>query len=248
MGISNPKTQEILDSQKLKQSSREIDILDAPPIKDIAKEEPNPKNNSDIEGINFEKPQKYEGNINLPKENDNIRVEQNQPKKHHPLTDFGNDEDDKEQDNKPQIPKIKRQDESSQIKIEEKQNNTMEQNYQIDDLELSQSVYYAGGDISELKKQSVQYIKQGYFPLFIKLNNYKPICFFIRGTSTLKSLVKMYLRYLPETDQGLEKDIQLYIKGAPLDNNKQINNLNLEYFSIITNKKEENNIEKNYLG
>ena len=237
MGISNPKTQEILDSQKLKQSSREIDILDAPPIKDIAKEEPNPKNNSDIEGINFEKPQKYEGNINLPKENDNIREEQNQPKKHHPLTDFGNDEDDKEQDNKPQIPKIKRQDESSQIKIEEKQNNTMEQNYQIDDLELSQSVYYAGGDSSELYRQSRYYIQNGYYPLFIKLNNYKLLCFFLRGTSTLKYLVKIYLRHLPETDPGIEKDIKLYNKKRILDNNEQINNLNIEYFSIITNKK-----------
>ena len=237
MGISNPKTQEILDSQKLKQSSREIDILDAPPIKDIAKEEPNPKNNSDIEGINFEKPQKYEENINLPKENDNIREEQNQPKKHHPLTDFGNDEDDKEQDNKPQIPKIKRQDESSQIKIEEKQNNTMEQNYQIDDLELSQSVYYAGGDSSELYRQSIYYIQNGYYPLFIKLGDYRPLCFFLRGTSTLKYLVKIYLRHLPETDPGIEKDIKLYNKKRILDNNEQINNLNIEYYSIITNKK-----------
>ena len=237
MGISNPKTQEILDSQKLKQSSREKDILDAPPIKDIAKEEPNPKNNSDIEGINFEKPKKYEENINLPKENDNIREEQNQPKKHHPLTDFGNEEDDKEQDNKPQIPKIKRQDESSQIKIEEKQNNIMEQNYQIDDLELSQSVYYAGGDSSELYRQSRYYIQNGYYPLFIKLGDYRLLCFFLRGTSTLKYLVKIYLRHLPETDPGIEKDIKLYNKKRILDNNEQINNLNIEYFSIITNKK-----------
>ena len=163
MGIFKPKTQEInvncrfiIVSKELKQSSREIDNFAAPSIKDVAKEEPNPKNNSDIEEINFEKPQEYEGNINIPKENDKIRKEKNQQEKGRPPTDFGNDEDDKEQDNKPQTPKVKRQDESSQIKIEEKKNNTLDLNYQIDDLELSQSVYFGGGDISELKKQSVQ--------------------------------------------------------------------------------------------
>ena len=181
-------------------------------------------------------------------------------------TDFGNEEEDKqEKDNKHQTPgginnidmniAQNKQEENSQIKIAGKtpiepegnvdinqgsnydknkdKDNYLNMQYSNKDLEMSQSVV-----LKDPLAESQQFYEQGYLPLFIKLNNYKPLCFFIKEDSTLKSLVRLYLKNCPETDEGLEKDIELYNEGRSLDINKQIKYFNLKPYSIITNIKE----------
>ena len=111
--------------------------------------------------------------------------------------------------------------------------NYLNMQYSNKDLEMSQSVV-----LKDPLAESQQFYEQGYLPLFIKLNNYKPLCFFIKEDSTLKSLVRLYLKNCPETDEGLEKDIELYNEGRSLDINKQIKYFNLKPYSIITNIKE----------
>jgi hypothetical protein len=181
-------------------------------------------------------------------------------------TDFGNEEEDKqEKDNKHQTPggiynidmniAQNKQEENSVIKIAGKtpmepegnvdinqgsnydknkdKDNYLNMQYSNKDLEMSQSVV-----LKDPLAESQQFYEQGYLPLFIKLNNYKPLCFFIKEDSTLKSLVRLYLKNCPETDEGLEKDIELYNKGRSLDINKQIKYFNLEPYSRITNIKE----------
>ena len=181
-------------------------------------------------------------------------------------TDFGNEEEDKqEKDKKHQTPgginnidmniAQNKQEENSQIKIAGKtpiepegnvdinqgsnydknkdKDNYLNMQYSNKDLEMSQSVV-----LKDPLAESQQFYEQGYLPLFIKLNNYKPLCFFIKEDSTLKSLVRLYLKNCPETDEGLEKDIELYNEGRSLDINKQIKYFNLKPYSIITNIKE----------
>ena len=181
-------------------------------------------------------------------------------------TDFGNEKIDKpEKENKIQTPgginnidmniAQNKQEENSQIKIAGKtpmepegnvdinqgsnydknkdKDNYLNMQYSNKDLEMSQSVV-----LKDPLAESQQFYEQGYLPLFIKLNNYKPLCFFIKEDSTLKSLVRLYLKNCPETDEGLEKDIELYNEGRSLDINKQIKYFNLKPYSIITNIKE----------
>ena len=181
-------------------------------------------------------------------------------------TIIGDEEEDKqEKENKHQTPgginnidmniAQNKQEENSQIKIAGKtpiepegnvdinqgsnydknkdKDNYLNMQYSNKDLEMSQSVV-----LKDPLAESQQFYEQGYLPLFIKLNNYKPLCFFIKEDSTLKSLVRLYLKNCPETDEGLEKDIELYNKGRSLDINKQIKYFNLKPYSIITNIKE----------
>ena len=181
-------------------------------------------------------------------------------------TDFGNEKIDKpEKENKIQTPgginnidmniAQNKQEENSEIKIAGKtpmepegnvdinqgsnydknkdKDNYLNMQYSNKDLEMSQSVV-----LKDPLAESQQFYEQGYLPLFIKLNNYKPLCFFIKEDSTLKSLVRLYLKNCPETDEGLEKDIELYNEGRSLDINKQIKYFNLKPYSIITNIKE----------
>ena len=181
-------------------------------------------------------------------------------------TIIGDEEEDKqEKENKHQTPgginnidmniAQNKQEENSQIKIAGKtpiepegnvdinqgsnydknkdKDNYLNMQYSNKDLEMSQSVV-----LKDPLAESQQFYEQGYLPLFIKLNNYKPLCFFIKEDSTLKSLVRLYLKNCPETDEGLEKDIELYNEGRSLDINKQIKYFNLKPYSIITNIKE----------
>ena len=60
--------------------------------------------------------------------------------------------------------------------------------------------------------------------------------FFIKRESTLKSLVKAYIKNCPKTDEGIVNDIKLYDGDELLDINKPISELNLEPFCKINNK------------
>lgn len=102
------------------------------------------------------------------------------------------------------------------------------------DLDLSQSVIMK--DSQDILGQSYDMINKGYIPLLMKLDNFKPLFFFVKRESTLKSLVKAYIKNCPKTDEGIVNDIKLYDGDELLDINKPISELNLEPFCKINNK------------
>ena len=105
-------------------------------------------------------------------------------------------------------------------------------NFSNGDLELSQSVVL--GELS--KDKIVEYLQNGYFPLFFKINNYSPVFFVIKETSTLKSLAREYVRNCPQTDDGILENIEFYWKDKYLNKDLQIKYLQLKPCSVITNK------------
>ena len=85
-------------------------------------------------------------------------------------------------------------------------------------------------------EQSVEMIQKGYLQIFLKLNNCEALYFFIKEESTLKSLIRAYLKNNPKANKGLENDIKLYNGNKNLDINKSIKELKLGYFSRISDK------------
>ena len=121
------------------------------------------------------------------------------------------------------------------------QGNNMGFNYSDNDLSLSQSVYLKQQSLEE----SQQFIDEGFLPVFLKINDFRPLHFFINQESTLNSLLREYIRNIPETDDGILNKIKLYHKNILLDFNKKIRELGLKPYSIITNKIVEEKIESN---
>ena len=143
-------------------------------------------------------------------------------------TIFGEEEEEKENDNKSQTPYEKKEEKIPKINKEENK----DKDNQDDDLELSQSVILLNENPLEKAKILME---KGYLPLFMKLNNYKARLFVIKKASVLLSLLKVYISLCPETNEGLEQEIELYNKGEHLDINKPIEEFDLEPFSKITN-------------
>ena len=112
------------------------------------------------------------------------------------------------------------------------QGNNMGFNYSDNDLSLSQSVYLEHQFLEEFQ----QLIDEGFLPVFLKINDFSPIIFFINQESNLNSLLREYIRNIPEADDGILNKIKLYHKNILLDFNKKIRELGLNPFSIITNK------------
>ena len=121
------------------------------------------------------------------------------------------------------------------------QGNNMGFNYSDNDLGLSQSVYLKQLSLEE----SQQLINEGFLPVFLKINGFRPLHFFINQESTLNSLLREYIRNIPETDDGILNKIKLYHKNKDLDFNKKIRELGLKPYSILTNKIVEEKIESN---
>ena len=121
------------------------------------------------------------------------------------------------------------------------QGNNMGFNYSDNDLSLSQSVYLKQQSLEE----SQQLIDEGFLPVFLKINDFSPLHFFINQESSLNSLLREYIRNIPETDDGILNKIKLYNKNILLDFNKKIRELGLRPYSIITNKIIEEKRESN---
>ena len=91
-------------------------------------------------------------------------------------------------------------------------------------------------EIEFFRSYSDQKIREGYFPLFLKVNNGKQYFFFVKQDSTLKMLCDYYKYSIDNTIKG--KNINLFIedtnsKGILLDQDTQIKNLNIRQFSKI---------------
>lgn len=220
----------------------------------------NISNNNEIKGIKNNGPI-IDGNKN--NNNNNNKNDECNKKEDKVKTDFGNEEEENKESNPPitkgniftnpgffnnneQKEEDKKEtdngeerdmNQGSNSQNELKKGNYMGFNYDVHDLEISQSVILFQGN--NFLEQTQNLIDKGYYPLFIKLDNHKPIFFAIKGESQLKSLLKAYIKNMPQTDEGIMDTIELYSGKNPLDLNKQIKDLNLEEFSIITNKNNE---------
>ena len=115
---------------------------------------------------------------------------------------------------------------------DEKEDKYMGYNSSNKDLDLSQSIY-----LKDDLEKSMQMINGGYMAILMKLNDYKPLYLLAKEESTLKSLVRVYNQNCPQTDKGLENDLQLYEGKRALDINKPIKYLNLRQpLCVVTNR------------
>ena len=115
--------------------------------------------------------------------------------------------------------------------------------YNENDLDLSQSILTNSfsdlnlDDPKDREKFKIEIHKkfdEGYFPIFLKLNNDKPKFFYLKFYSTLKHALKCYyLKYGFHTK--FNENITLYNGGNILDQEAQIMNLNIPPLSLITN-------------
>ena len=169
-------------------------------------------------------------NINTPEKpqenNIDLNIAKNNKSKDNKITINGTTPLDQNLDNN----------EGSYYKKSQIRSNNIDLNDSKNDLELSQSVYFGNNYILE---RYLKLIQQGYIPLFMKLDDYQALFFFIRETSTLKSLLRVYLQHCPKTDEGLKDNIKLYNEERQLDINKRLKDLNLGPFSIIRNVEKE---------
>ena len=86
-------------------------------------------------------------------------------------------------------------------------------------------------DILKIKKSVKEKVEEGYFPYFFRFNYDKPIFYYIKGRSNLKTLLKSHFQLIGHTDFG--EKYMYYNKGERLDENKPVSELNLGLFSII---------------
>ena len=117
-------------------------------------------------------------------------------------------------------------------KNEEEDDNYKEYNYSESDFQISMMK-----NISEEKtlEQTQIFIEQGYFPLFMRLNDYALKYYTVDKNTTLKLILKTYSQNTPQFDMSILNDIKLYCGEKSLDINKRIKDLNLENLSLITN-------------
>ena len=115
---------------------------------------------------------------------------------------------------------------------EEEDDNYKEYNYSESDFQISMMK-----NISEEKtlEQTQIFIEQGYFSLFMRLNDYAPKYYTVDKNTTLKLILKTYSENTPQFDMSILNDIKLYCGEKSLDINKRIKDLNLEKLSVITN-------------
>ena len=115
---------------------------------------------------------------------------------------------------------------------EEEDDNYKEYNYSESDFQISMMK-----NISEEKtlEQTQIFIEQGYFPLFMRLNDYALKYYTVDKNTTLKLILKTYSQNTPQFDMSILNDIKLYCGEKSLDINKRIKDLNLEKLSVITN-------------
>ena len=117
-------------------------------------------------------------------------------------------------------------------------NDGNSQNY----LSMSQSVILKSyGDLSvQINRENLhndinEMIAKGYIPLFLKINEEKPQFFFVIRDSTLRSVLRHYLK--EKNINESEDSFTLYNGNEELDIDKKIYELNLKPMTKITNSK-----------
>ena len=85
-----------------------------------------------------------------------------------------------------------------------------------------------------LKEEVAKKRDEGYFPLFLKIDNNKPKFFFIKFDSTLRCLIKTYKMMMGIDDLKIEYNLY-NDKNELLDQDIEINYLNIEPLKVISN-------------
>ena len=115
-------------------------------------------------------------------------------------------------------------------------------NNDSDDLSFSRKFYV--GDINDIndinsKKEMInQKVKEGYFPLFIQLDEEKPLFLFINNYETMQNVLEEYKNLKGINDSN--KEYTLYNKETKkvIPQNVPIKDLGLKYFIYISNNKQ----------
>lgn len=106
------------------------------------------------------------------------------------------------------------------------------------DLGMSYNILFSDiKNIDESKELINKRVEEGYFPLFIQLDEEKPLFFFIKNYETVQSALEAYKEILNINDGN--KEYTLYNKKtkALVPQHVPIKDLGLNYFSYISNDK-----------
>ena len=164
------------------------------------------------------------GNIDI-NQSGNYRLEEEVGKN---TGTFGNPDEDK-------IKELKKELNKQPIEIRYQQ-------YDDDDLELSQSVLTASfsnlnlndpNDKQLFMEDVMKKVNEGYFPLFLEIDNGKKCFYYVKNDSTLKSALNLYIKQNGITREG--NNYTLYNQGEIVDQDTLIGNLGLKAFAIIAN-------------
>jgi hypothetical protein len=120
-----------------------------------------------------------------------------------------------------------------------KPKNTVEYGYGPDDLGLSRNIYVLEdtNDINTRKEIINKRVEEGFFPLFIQLNNEKPLFLFIKNFETMKAALEEYKNLKGINDANKEYTLYKKENKKEIPQNKPIKDLGLNYFSFISNNK-----------
>ena len=103
-------------------------------------------------------------------------------------------------------------------------------NYSENDFEISQ---YVGLSEEKTLEESQVLLEKGLFPLFIKLNDYKPQFFYADKHSILKLILKIYFDKTQGIDKNILNEMKLYFGKRLLDINEEIQFLKLKQYGLI---------------
>ena len=128
----------------------------------------------------------------------------------------------------------------SDYKINEEEEDDKYKGYNYSDSDLIISQIKNVSDIKNITEenpleQSQVLLDKGLFPIFMELKNYKPLFLYVSRHIILKSILKKYVDYIPNFDEKILNEIQLYCGKRLLDINAEIQYLNLKQLSRITN-------------
>ena len=111
-------------------------------------------------------------------------------------------------------------------------------NSQSSNLEFSR-VFYAventNKNFEEKKEMINEKVKQGFFPLFMKLNENKPQFMFVKNIETKKSALEIYKSLMGLNNDNKEYTLYNQHNKKLLPQDVPIKDLNLKYFSFISN-------------
>jgi hypothetical protein len=123
--------------------------------------------------------------------------------------------------------------------------NTAEYGYldgkDSDDLSFSRKFYVGDikdiNDINSKKEMINQKVKEGYFPLFIQLDEEKPLFLFINNYETMQNVLEEYKNLKGINDSNKEYTLYNQKTKEEIPQNKPIKDLGLNYFTFISNNK-----------
>ena len=84
-------------------------------------------------------------------------------------------------------------------------------NYSEPDLTISQLHSESEEDVIN---NCLEFINKGYSPLFMKINNYKPLFFQVDKHVTLKLMLKIYVKNIPDFDIRILNGIKFIVENV----------------------------------